>query len=304
VTFYPLEDGMGQLTAELTADGLAHVRAVLDAAAATMKHTPGETRGIDQLRADALVEMANASLARGWLGGRPRRGIRLGTAQGRRPHIHVTVPYSTLIGLDEHPGELTGYGPIPAPIARRIAAEGTWRRLLTDPATGALLDYGRSTYQPPADLRDHVIARDRTCILPVCGQPAHRCQLDHTTPYPHGPTTATNLGPPCGPHHDLKTRLHWRLQQPQPGRFIWTTPAGKTYVREPEAIGPIVDTEPGATGPPADNSDTPNPAGSTIEHDPGPTQPPSSQNTGPPADPTDAADFGPTEPSAEDTDAA
>lgn len=257
VRFYPLEDGMGQLTAELTADGLATVRAVLDAAAATRKQTPGQTRSTDQLRADALVELASRSLATGWLGGPTGRGLRLGTTQGHRPRIHVTVPYSTLIGLDDHPGELTGYGPIPAPIARRIAAGGVWRRLLTDPATGALLDYGRTTYHPPADLRDHVITRDRTCVLPICSQPAHRCQLDHTTRYPDGPTAASNLGPPCAPHHDLKTRLHWTLDQPQPGRFVWTTPAGKTYEREPEAIGPITQPGPDPTRPPTDDTADP-----------------------------------------------
>jgi hypothetical protein len=31
-----------------------------------------------------------------------------------------------------------------------------------------------------------VITRDRTCILPVCSQPAHRCQLDHTILKRHG----------------------------------------------------------------------------------------------------------------------
>ena len=129
--------------------------------------------------------------------------------------------------------------------------------MLTDPASGALLDYGRSTYQPPADLRDHVITRDRSCILPVCSQPAHRCQLDHTVRYPDGPTAATNLGPPCGPHHDLKTRLHWKLDQPEPGRFIWTTPAGKTYPREPQAIGPITDDDGTASRPNHRPSTTP-----------------------------------------------
>jgi hypothetical protein len=53
--------------------------------------------------------------------------------------VSVIVPITTLLGLDEHPGELVGYGPIPAPLAREIAAEGTWRRLLTDPASGTLL---------------------------------------------------------------------------------------------------------------------------------------------------------------------
>jgi Domain of unknown function (DUF222) len=290
VGFYPGEDGMGQLTAELTADGLATVRAVLDAAASARKQAPGEARSMDQLRADALVELASLSLASGWLGGVAGGGVRLATGQGRRPHIHVTVPYSTLIDLDEHPGELTGYGPIPASIARRIAAGGVWRRLLTDPATGALLDYGRTTYQPPADLRDHVITRDRTCILPVCSQPAHRCQLDHTVRYPDGPTAVTNLGPPCGPHHDLKTRLHWRLDQPQPGRFVWTTPAGKTYLREPEAIGPIIQPEPDTDGPPADDPDPTDATGPPVQQTEGAdaTGPPTAENTHPTQPPAGA----------------
>ena len=38
-------------------------------------------------------------------------------------------PASTLLGLDDDPCELTGYGPIPADLGRRIAANGTWRRL-------------------------------------------------------------------------------------------------------------------------------------------------------------------------------
>jgi hypothetical protein len=33
----------------------------------------------------------------------------------------VTVPWTTLIGLDEAPGDLAGYGPIPAPVARHLA---------------------------------------------------------------------------------------------------------------------------------------------------------------------------------------
>ena len=37
--------------------------------------------------------------------------------------------------------------------AREIAVEGTWRRLLTDPASGTLLDHGRTTdsHPPPGD---------------------------------------------------------------------------------------------------------------------------------------------------------
>lgn len=184
--------------------------------------------------------MAHLSLTTGWLSG-GEGGLRLATTQGRRAQIHVTVPFSTLIGIDEEPGELTGYGPISASVARRLASDGVWRRLLTDPATGRLLDYGTATYEPPADLRDFVIARDRTCVFPGCQQPAHRTQLDHTVRYPDGPTAAHNLGSSCGPHHDLKTRRGWCMQQADPGRFIWTTPAGKVYERDGHAIGPIIE---------------------------------------------------------------
>jgi Domain of unknown function (DUF222) len=233
-----MPDGMGEVVADLTADGMALVRAMLDAAATGMKTAdPDDGRTMDQRRADALVDLARRSLATGRLGG---DGIALSTAQGRRPHIQVTVPLSTLIGIDDHPGELTGYGPIPASVARRIAADGVWRRLLTDPATGRLLDYGTTRYSPPQDLRDVIIGRDRECIFPTCTMPAHRCQVDHTIPHPEGPTAQTNLGPPCEPHHDLKTRWGWQLDQPEEGRFTWTSPIGKQYPQEPQQIGPII----------------------------------------------------------------
>ena len=66
--------------------------------------------------------------------------------------MSVIVPITTLLGLEDYPGELVGHGHIPAGLAREIAAQGTWRRLLTDPASGTSLDYGRTTYTPPAGL--------------------------------------------------------------------------------------------------------------------------------------------------------
>lgn len=129
-------------------------------------------------------------------------------------------------------------------MARRLARNGVWRRLLTDPATGRLIDYGTTRYTPPQDLRDVIIARDQTCVFPTCSQPAHRCQIDHTIPYPDGPTGQTNTGPPCGIHHDLKTHRGWLLEQPEEGLFIWTSPVGKRYENEPAQIGPIIESVP------------------------------------------------------------
>ncbi|MGH8837476.1 MAG: DUF222 domain-containing protein [Actinomycetes bacterium] len=271
IDFWPQPAGMASMVALLPADGMASLRAVLDAAAAGVKADhPNDPRTVDQRRADALVELAQASLAAGRLAGVPE-GQRLAVAHGHRASIQVTVPWSTLIGLDEQPGELAGYGPIPAPVARRIAADGVWRRLLTDPASGALLDYGRTRYRPPRELAEHVIARDRTCIFPGCAQPARRSQLDHTIPAPIGPTSAGDLAPPCGPHHQAKTHGGWALEQPQPGTFRWTSPTGHTYTIEPRAIGPII-TPPLDPTEPDHPPDTDNPP--DTGHTPEPDHPP------------------------------
>jgi Domain of unknown function (DUF222) len=115
-----------------------------------------------------------------------------------KPLVSVIVPITMLLGLDEQPGELVGHGPIPADLAREIAAEGAWRRLLTDPASGSLLDYGRTTYTPPAGLADFVRARDMHCRFPTCGQRATTADLDHTIPYPEPSLPAEGRTPDTG----------------------------------------------------------------------------------------------------------
>ena len=152
--------------------------------------------------------------------------------------IDVTVTLSTLLGMDEKPAELAGLGPIPAEQARALAMGGTWRRIVTDPLSGAVLDVGRDRYRPPAALLAHVTARDGCCAGPGCSVPADRCDLDHTTefhgtpangsPLP-GTTSADNLGPLSERCHRLKTDGGFTLRQVAPGVFEWRTPAGLGY---------------------------------------------------------------------------
>src|SRR5699024_2787342 len=129
----------------------------------------------------------------------PRSPRRRDGRTPRRAHVNVTVPLTTLLGLTEEPGELAGYGPIDAGTARRLAADGTWRRIVTDPASGAVLDVGRTTYRPPADLDAHVRHRDQSCARPGCGASAFGCDLDHTVDFhragSRGATSHDNLGP-------------------------------------------------------------------------------------------------------------
>jgi hypothetical protein len=152
--------------------------------------------------------------------------------------------------MDQAPGEMAGYGPIPADLARELAADGTWRRLLTDPASGVLLDYGRTTYKPPAGLADFVRARDMTCRFPGCTRPSEKCELDHRTEYPKGRTCACNLDTLCVHHHQLKHRSTWRGDRLANGDYRWVSPAGKTYIRHAE---PIADPAP-SNKPPAGRS--------------------------------------------------
>ncbi len=86
-----------------------------------------------------------------------------------------------------------GYGPLPAPLARTLAADGRWRRMILEPQTGALIDLGHTSYQPTAELARYAKTRDRTCIFPTV-QP-HRRTLRHR---PHPPLQPPP--PPRRPH--------------------------------------------------------------------------------------------------------
>lgn len=170
-----------------------------------------------------------------------------------RPQIRVTVPATMLLGLDDSPGHLDGYGPIPAQTAARIATDATWQRLLTDPVTGILTDYSTTTYQPGKILRQAVTTRDQTCCFPQCDRPAQRADLDHIHPYDHhldptthpadtpGQTRASNLQPLCRAHHLAKTHDGWDVtRDPDTGVTTWTAPTGHTYSRPPTTTGRCV----------------------------------------------------------------
>ena len=148
--------------------------------------------------------------------------------------------------------------PIPGVTARALAAGGTWRRLVTDPLSGAVLDIGRRRYRPPAALADLVRARDRACTHPGCEVPARRCDLDHIRPWAAGGTTSlTNLTSLCQAHHRLKHTPGWSLSRADDGSLVWRTPSGARYRREadgtilrlPRRVGPRHLIEPGGPVP-------------------------------------------------------
>jgi len=180
-----------------------------------------DLRTMDMKRADALSEIAGIAVSLSEDEAKSHR---------RSVSVNVTIDLPTLLGLKENPGQLAGYGALPAQIMRSLAGEGKWRRFITDPNTGTLLDYGRDSYQPPQDLVDYLIARDRTCRFPGCRQSAARADIDHAEAWEDGgETSAANLGALCRRHHRMKTHGGWKLTSNEDGSCNWESPDGHRY---------------------------------------------------------------------------
>jgi len=126
---------------------------------------------------------------------------------------------------------------LPANLARDLAADATWRRLITDPVTGHLLDYGHTTYRAPKPLTDYLTTRDRACIFTGCHQPAIHADIDHAIPYtqPGGHTSAANCAPLSRRHHRLKTKGHWKLRLNNDTSITWQSPAGTEHHIKPRS---------------------------------------------------------------------
>ncbi len=187
---------------------------------------------------------------------------------GGGPSVHGAPDANLISGVDLLPGraEVPGASmgtagrsaPVPAAVARALAAGGTWRRLVTDPLSGAVVDAGRSRYRPPAAMADLVRVRDSTCTHPGCDAPARACDLDHIVPWVSGGTTSLdNLTCLCRAHHRLKHTPGWSLTRARDGALVWRTPTGARYRRAsdgsitmlPRRTGPRQEARPAARVP-------------------------------------------------------
>ena len=224
VTFYPEADGMATVIAILPAED---AQTVMKSIEAYIVKRDGEDAAewsvlsADMRRADALTAIASQALA--------------SMANDVQPHrrpitISVAIDLPTLLGLAENPGQLAGYGAIPASVARRLAADGNWQRFVSDPTTGNLLDFGREKYTPPQELIDYLLARDRVCRFPGCRRTGQSSDIDHAQSWETGgETNPANLGLLCRRHHRMKTHGGWSLESNPDGSCLWKSPKGKTF---------------------------------------------------------------------------
>lgn len=179
--------------------------------------TADDPRSIDQLRADVFLDL---------LSGKHR------SAQGGV--VDIRVDLETLAGLAEAPGDLAGFGPVVADIARQVTeaqTDGQWRFSIADPHTGLTTHDGTTRRRPTASQRRSVEARDRTCIFPGCRMPATQCDLDHRIPWSQvRRTSVAGLDPACRYDHvTVRHRIGWSHRPLPGGDHLWTSPLGHHY---------------------------------------------------------------------------
>jgi len=221
-----------RLVSEPTLDGTANIfltDVAPDKASAALErinslaktlHVPGETRTMDQLRADIALDL---------LCGNSSHQTR------RSGSVNIHVDLKTLAELADQPGELAGFGPVIADIARQVTDErqgSKWQFRVTDPETGMPVHIGTTKRRPDAGQQRHVELRDLTCFFPGCRMPAAECDIDHTKPWVEtGKTNAKDLSPGCRHHHVGRHRYGWTYQRIAGGDYLWTSRLGHRYTK-------------------------------------------------------------------------
>ncbi len=230
VTIRPAPDTMTYVTALLPVAQGVGVYAGLRRAA----DTTFDDRSRGQVMADTLVERVT---------GRP--------AEAAEPvAVNLVISDETLLGKDNSPAVIEGYGPIPAAVARGLVhgavtderSKATLRRLYRRPRTGNLVAMESRSRCFPNGLAEFIGLRDQTCRTPYCDAPIrHR---DHAQPHNRGgPTSAQNGLGMCEQCNYVKESFGWSViaadeNGTHTAQFV--TPTGARYKSiAPPLPGPL-----------------------------------------------------------------
>lgn len=228
VMLEPTTDGTGNVLAmDLAPDAATAVVRRIARLARRAKRVD-DLRTPDQVRADVFVDLllgqnAHHSMASASDG-----------ATRRSTDVEVRVDLTTLMGLDDRPAVIPGYGPVISDIARTVAGEPSsrWRFTVTHPGSGRLVASGPIRRRPTAAQGRAVRIQQPTCVFPGCRAPAIDCDLDHTHPWHAGGATINeNLAPLCRHDHRIKGEAGWSYTQKADGDVIWHSRLGHRYIR-------------------------------------------------------------------------
>ena len=226
--------GQRRLSTQAGENGTAHLYAMdlpPDAVASATKRineiakslrSASDDRTMDQLRADVFLDLLNGNA----------------TAADCKGTVDIRVDLTTLMELDQKPGDLRGYGPVVADIAKRVVAntrDAEWRYTVGDPTTGQVVDSGTIRRRPSRRQRRHLESVHPTCVFPGCRMSSPECDIDHRIEYANGgPTVVDNLAPLCRSDHVVRHRSGWTYERHASGHIEWTSPLGHTYTVAPD----------------------------------------------------------------------
>jgi len=222
VTIRPAPDTMTYLTALLpVAQGVA-AYAALRRAADTATGADGRSRG--QVMADTLLERITGQPA----------------TVATPVAVNLVLTDSTLLGGGQTPAEVSGYGPIPAGVARHLIrdaaaderSKATLRRLYAHPVSGALVAMESRSRAFPRGLAAFIEHRDQRCRTPYCDAPVRHS--DHARPWAAGGDTSADNGLGlCEACNYLKETPGWSVRtdtgDDRTHTAEHTTPTGATY---------------------------------------------------------------------------
>ena len=186
-----------------------------------------DPRNIDQIRADIALALLQDELS--------------GSGKGHGGAVTMTASMSTLAELDQMPGDLGGYGPVIAEVARKVTRQqedGEWTAVVTDDSRAhacglsATSPHRLATPQDPGLDADLLLAG-----LPYAG---HRFRIrSHRRPRRgrsyHGAQPGTAVS--ATPHGQTPRRV--AISQDQPQRVGMDQPAGPPIPGEATALGVV-----------------------------------------------------------------
>lgn len=203
-----------------------------------------DTRGLDEIRVDALHELLSrdpfvaAETASQPVGAELRGRVQLViTPEGLDAllvkHGGTVIRDTVLPPSGTVKCELQGYGPVDIDSVRPlIAANQQWDLTTVCAHTGVVIR--TDTYRPAKPQQRFLVARDGRCRFPGCVSPTYRSEIDHTIDAAlGGPTATDNLAHLCRRHHTLKGSTDWTVEQRSGGVMIWTSPTGRVYPDRP-----------------------------------------------------------------------
>ena len=228
VTVRPAPDTMTYLTGLLPVREGVAVYAALTGHADSLR-SQGDERSRGQIMADTLVERVTGQA----------------TASAVPLEVELVMTDAALLAGDGTPGQVDGYGPVPAPLVRRWLRDteaAVWlRRLYTAPGTGELAAMDSTRRSFSGSLRRFIRVRDGLCRTPWCGAPVRH--IDHARRAADGGETSVLNGQGlCQACNLAKDAVGWQAHTAGSGAVETTTPTGHCYLSRvppsPAARGP------------------------------------------------------------------